>query len=61
MSFKIVVLKNFEIFIGKHSCWSLFLIKLQGSETLLKETPTRYFAVNIEKLLRTAFLLERLW
>ena len=27
--FKIGVLKNFAIFIGKHLCWSLFLIKLQ--------------------------------
>ena len=28
---KKVVLKNFVNFIGKHLCWSLFLIKLQGS------------------------------
>ena len=27
--FKIGVLKNFANFIGKHLCWSLFLIKLQ--------------------------------
>ena len=26
--FKIGVLKNFEIFTGKHLCWSLFLVKL---------------------------------
>ena len=27
--YKKVVLKNFAIFIGKHLCWSLFLIKYQ--------------------------------
>ena len=26
--FKIVILKNFAIFTGKHLCWSLFLIKV---------------------------------
>ena len=29
--YKKVVLKNFAIFTVKHLCWSLFLIKLQGS------------------------------
>ena len=28
--FKIGVLKTFANFTGKHMCWSLFLIKLQG-------------------------------
>ena len=32
MFFKIDALKNFAIFIGKHMCWSLFLIQLQASE-----------------------------
>ena len=31
MFFKIGVLKHFANFIGKHLCWSLFLIKLQAS------------------------------
>ena len=31
MFFKIGVLKNFANFIGKHLCWSLFLIKSQDS------------------------------
>ena len=31
MFFKIVVLKNFAIFVGKHLCWNYFLIKLQAS------------------------------
>ena len=29
-SVKKAVLKNFAIFIGKHQCWSLFLIRLQA-------------------------------
>ena len=38
MFFKIGALKNLAIFIRKHLCWSLFLIKLQTSNpvTLLK-------------------------
>ena len=38
-SLKKGLLKNFTIFIGKHLCWSLFLIKLQALRpvTLLKE------------------------
>ena len=35
MFFKIGVLKNFANFIGKHLCWSLFLIKFK------KKTPTQ--------------------
>ena len=31
MFFKIVVLKNFAVFLGKQLCWSLFLIKLLAS------------------------------
>ena len=30
MFFKIGVQKNFTMFIGKHLCWSLFLIQLQA-------------------------------
>ena len=30
MFFKIRVLQNLQNFIGKHMCWSLFLIKLQA-------------------------------
>ena len=32
MFFKINVLKNFAMFIGKHLCWSLFWTKLQAFE-----------------------------
>ena len=47
MFFKIGVLKNFAIFIGKHVCVSLFLINPQ-------------LPVNIAKLLRTCFI-KHLW
>ena len=30
MFFKIGVLKPFVIFLGKHVCWTLFLIKFEG-------------------------------
>ena len=38
LEIQIGILKNFTTFTGKHMCWSLFLIKLQGysPETLLK-------------------------
>ena len=49
MFFKMSVLKNFAISTGKHLCWSLFLIKLQASNT-----------VHIEKFLRTAFFYRTL-
>ena len=46
------VLKNVEAFIGKHLCWSLFLIKLQVTRlvTLLKRDSNRRFLVNITNL-----------
>ena len=37
-STKKIVLKNFAIFIGKHLCWSLFLIKLMTWRPILKNT-----------------------
>ena len=44
---KKTVLRNFAIFIGKHLCWSLFLIKLFQYGC---------FMVNIGKFLKTAIL-----
>ena len=35
-SIKKMVLKIFGIFIGKHLCWSLFLIKLQAFRTIAR-------------------------
>ena len=67
MFYKIVVLKNFAIFTGKHLCWSLFFIKLQiwKPATLSKRDSNtgvrlqhRCFPVNIEKFLRTDSFIE---
>ena len=46
MFFKIVLLKNFPIFTGKHLCWSLFLIKLKmwRPVTLLKRDSIKVFS-----------------
>ena len=57
--FKISALKNFAIFIKKHLCWGLLLIKLQAwrPATLLK---THMFSCEIN-FLRTAFSIEQLW
>ena len=44
MFFKICVLKNFAIFIGKHLFWN---------QLYQKETPTQVFFVNITKFIRT--------
>ena len=45
---KKVVLWNFAIFIGKHHCWSLFLIKIDSN--------TGVFFANIAKFLRKPIL-----
>ena len=47
------VLKNFAILLGKHLCWSLFLIMLQAFRPGLQH---RCFRVNIAKFLRTPIL-----
>ena len=51
MFFKIDLLKNFAIFVGKLLCWSLFLIKLQALKpaTLLKRLQHMCFPVNTAK------------
>ena len=57
MLFKISTLKNFAIFIEKHLCWGVLLIKLQAwrPATLLK---THMFSCEIN-FLRTAFSIEQ--
>ena len=58
---KIVVLKNFSIFTGKHLCWSLFLMKSHRPVTLLKERFQHMcFLVNMVKFSRTASFIEHL-
>ena len=59
MFFKIGVLKNFANFIGKHQCWSLFLIKLQAwrPATLLKrDSNTGVFLWNLRNSKEHLFL-----
>ena len=60
--FKIGVLKNFAMFMGKHLCWSLFLIKYPAfrATALLKEDFNTCFSANIAKFLRIMFYIERL-
>ena len=55
---KIGILKNLANFIGKHQCWSIFLMKFQAwrPATLIKETPTRVFSCEICEIFKnTAF------
>ena len=49
MFFKIGVLKNFTYFIGKHQCWSIFLIK---------RLQHRCFPVKFVIFIRTPFFTE---
>ena len=60
MFFKIVVLKNFANFTGKHLCWSLFLIMLQD-KACKEETQTQVFSCIFAKYFRTPFFTEHLW
>ena len=50
-----VVLKNFANFTGKHQCWSLFLIKLQGWNFIKKKFRRSCFPVRLAKFLRKPF------
>ena len=54
MFFKIGVLKNFANFIGKHQCWSIFLIKLQVW-TLLKRDFRQLFSCEISDIFKNTF------
>ena len=63
MFLKIVVLKYFAIFTGKHLCWSLFFNKVTGLKTcnfIKKRLQHRCFPVNIAKFLRAASFIEHL-
>ena len=58
MFFKIGLLKSFANFLGKHQCWSLFSIKLQGwkgLELYYKETPTLVFPCEICEIFNNTF------
>ena len=56
MLFKIGILKNYAIFIGKHLCWSLFLLK----RLFQKETPTKVFSCEYCKIFKNTFFTENL-
>ena len=60
MFFKIGVLKNLEIFTGKHLCLSFPLIKLQALawNIIKKRLQHRCFPLNIAKFLRTTFFYK---
>ena len=55
MFVKIGVLKKFEIFAGKHLCWSLFLTLLQNCIFIKKRFQQKCSPVYYVKFLRTAF------
>ena len=57
MFYKIGVLKNFTKFIGKHLCWSHFLIKLQAPKVcnFIKRPLYRCFPVNFVEFFKTPF------
>ena len=46
---------NFTIFIGKHLCWGLFLIKLQA-----KVTPPHMFSLAHGRIFNNTYLEEHL-
>ena len=61
MFFKIVFLKNFANFTGKHICWSLFLIKLQAfrsSAVLKRDSNTGIILWNLRNLFKNTFFTE---
>ena len=56
MFFKIVVLKMFVNFTGKHLCWRLFLLKFQAScNRIKKRLQHRCFPVKFAKFFKTPF------
>ena len=63
MLFKLGVLKNFVIFIGKQLCWILFLIKLRTwrAATLLKRDSIIRVSCEYCEIFKSSFLIEHLW
>ena len=61
MFFKLIILKNFAIFTGKHLCKSQFFIKLQTWK-IKKRLQHRCFPVSIVKILyRTHLVAATVW
>ena len=64
MFFKVGVLKNFAIFIGKRLCWSLFFYQScrpEASNFLKKETPAHLLSCEYWEVFKNSFLIEQLW
>ena len=60
--FKIRVLKYFAWFTGKHSCWSLFLIKLQALDNFIEnEAPMQVFFCEYCEIFKSSFLIHLCW
>ena len=57
---KISVLNNLAIFIGKHLCRSLFLIKLQACNFITEVTLAQVFSREFCKISKNTFLTEHL-
>ena len=55
--FKIDVLESFEIFTGKHLCWSLFLIKLHAQKgcNFIKKRPQHMFSCEYCEIFKNSF------
>ena len=56
MFFKIVVLKSFANFTGKHLCWSLFLKNLQaeGLQLHKEKSPTQVFSCEVCEIFKNS-------
>ena len=54
------VLENFANFTGKHLCWSLSLIKPEGLQLYLKETPAQMFSCEICYIFKNTYYKEHL-
>ena len=50
MFYKKTVLKNFEIFLGKHLCWSFFLINEVFKNTYFEEHLRTTISVQVENV-----------
>ena len=61
MYFRICVIKNFAMFIGKHLCWSVFFNKYKGLKACnfnKNRLQHKLFPVQFAKFLRTPFFTE---
>ena len=59
-SIKRAVLKNLAILIGKHLCWSFFLINLQAYSRRL-QTPIQMFSCEYCKIFKSIYSKGHLW